>query len=311
MAAPELSRADRTEAHAAVLALGFVLIVTALWWALALWPTPGAPPAWLARARWVCFNVGPSGLPDAAGWLALTGQPLGVVLVLVAGFGGALRAGLRELIALRSGRALVVLCALSVGVGLAAAAVRVAQGAGVDPTGGAVRAVDLPPATYPRLDRPAPELGLVDQRGERLALDRLRGRPALVAFAFGHCEAVCPSLVRDVVAAQRRVRESGAGASRVPRVAVVTLDPWRDTPSRLSALAASWQLDARAESFALSGSVDEVNAVLDRWQVPRARSEANGQLDHPRLVYVLDADGRIAYASTGGAAELAELVGRL
>lgn len=304
-------RESRTEAGAAVFALHFVLIVTAFWWALALWPTPGAPPPWLARARWVCFNVGPSGLPDAAGWLQLVGEPAGLVAVLWVGWRGALRRGLRELFARRWGRAFFAVCALSIGVGLAAAVARVVTGAPFDETAGAALAAELPPATYPRQDRPAPELGLVDQRGDVLALSRLRGRPALVTFAFGHCETVCPSLVREVRAAQQLVRERGAPEQRVPRIAVVTLDPWRDPPARLPALAKSWGLDAGEQSFVLSGAVDDVNALLDRWQVPRARNETNGQLDHPALVYVVDGEGRIAYASTGGSEALAELVSRL
>jgi hypothetical protein len=63
----------------------------------------------------------------------------------------------------------------------------------------------------------------------------------------------------------------------------------------------------------VSGSIDEVNALLDRWQVPRTRSETNGQVDHPALTYVLDGAGRIAYAATAtdasGLAELAQRAG--
>jgi cytochrome oxidase Cu insertion factor (SCO1/SenC/PrrC family) len=311
MSVPALPAAGRREARAALLALAFVLIVTAVWWALALWPTAGAPPAWLARARWVCFNVGPSGLPDAAGWLLLVGQPAGLLLVLVAGWGASLREGFRELCASHAGRALLALCALSVLIGLGAAALRVARSDAFDASAGVSLAREPLPETYPRQGRAAPELGLFDQRGERLDLARLAGRPALVTFAFGHCETVCPLLVREVKEAQRRVRESGAGPERVPRIAVVTLDPWRDTPARLPALAKSWGLEAGAEAFVLSGEQADVNALLDRWNVPRGRDTSTGQIDHPALVYVLDAQSRIAYAATGGAEALAELIGRL
>jgi protein SCO1/2 len=169
-------------------------------------------------------------------------------------------------------------------------------------------AADAPlPDTYPRLDRAAPALGLVDQRGARLEAEHLRGRPALVTFAFAHCEAVCPAVVRQVVAAQQRLR-SESGAAGVPRVVVVTLDPWRDTPSRLPALAESYALGA--DGFVLSGAVDEVNALLDRWGVARGRDAQTGEIAHPPLVYVLDAEGRIAFASTGGTEALVELLGR-
>ena len=61
----------------------------------------------------------------------------------------------------------------------------------------------------------------------------------------------------------------------------------------------------------LSGGVDAVEALLDRWQVPRARDASDGAIQHPSLVYVLDAQARIAFASTGGADELTALLARL
>jgi cytochrome oxidase Cu insertion factor (SCO1/SenC/PrrC family) len=104
------------------------------------------------------------------------------------------------------------------------------------------------------------------------------------------------------------MRES-ATAERVPHVVVVTLDPWRDTPSRLPSLAKGFDLGA--DAYVLSGSVDEVNALLDRWNVARGRDEKTGEVAHPPLVYVLDAEGRIGYATTGGTEALVELLGRV
>jgi len=66
-----------------------------------------------------------------------------------------------------------------------------------------------------------------------------------------------------------------------------------------------------ADAFVLSGSVDEVNALLDRWNVARGRDEQTGEVAHPPLVYVLDAEGRIAFAATGGTEALVELLGRV
>ena len=45
----------------------------------------------------------------------------------------------------------------------------------------------------------------------------------------------------------------------------------------------------------LSGEVDAVTAALDGFNVPWQRNEANGDVVHPALVYVIDAEGRIAY----------------
>ncbi|RMH18753.1 MAG: hypothetical protein D6701_05885, partial [Gemmatimonadetes bacterium] len=50
-------------------ALGVLALVTVLWWAFALWPLPSEAPAWLGRARAICFNTTETGLPDASGWI--------------------------------------------------------------------------------------------------------------------------------------------------------------------------------------------------------------------------------------------------
>jgi cytochrome oxidase Cu insertion factor (SCO1/SenC/PrrC family) len=293
----------------AVVTLGILLGVTAGWWALALWPLPSDTPAWLTRARSVCFNTSENGLPDASGWLLLIGQPMGMVAVLMAGWGESVRGGLRALAAGGAGRALLIGVASCVALGLGAAGVRVVSATSAGP---GLIADALPPSTYPRLDWEAPALGLVDQFGQPLDLERLKGRPALVTFAFGQCGTICPMIVRDVLEAQSRVRrraEAGeVDAARVPRVVVVTLDPWRDRPSRLPYLAQHWKIGQ--DGYVLSGDADAVNRVLDAWKVARSRNQDSGDVVHPMLTYVLDASGRIAFASTGGVAALTELVGR-
>lgn len=305
--------AERRERLGGILALAVLLLATVVWWALALWPVPGEAPEWLARARSVCFNTRENGLPDASGWLLLIGQPLGMLAALMVGWGRPVRAGIAWLGASAAGRTLLVSACVMLLAGLAAAGVRVGsaqQDASFALSG--PWADELPPDTYPRLDRPAPGLDLVDQSGSRLGVDDLRGRIALVTFAFGHCETVCPAVVRQTLEAQARLRERAAAgearADQVPRVVVVTLDPWRDTPSRLPHLAQHWKVDE--DAHLLSGEVADVERVLDGWNVARQRDANSGDVTHPPLVYILDAEGRIAYASTGGVAALVSLAER-
>ncbi len=285
----------------AVAALGAILAVTAAWFALALWPTSGATPDWVARTREVCFRPGDNGLPDAGGWLTLTGPPISLLLVLGFGWGGALRSGLGALAGRTAGRAgLAAVVVLSL-VGLGAVGIRVAGA-----TSGTLVASELaepaqrsaPPVP---LDRPAPALELVDQRGELRSLASLEGKTVLVTFAFGHCQSICPAVVREVLAARRRIAETGSPAAAL----IVTLDPWRDTPSRLPYLAKSWGLDD--DSWVLGGEVESVERTLDAWGVARSRDLSNGDLIHPWLVYVVDPAGRLVYASSGTADELVGL----
>jgi cytochrome oxidase Cu insertion factor (SCO1/SenC/PrrC family) len=113
----------------------------------------------------------------------------------------------------------------------------------------------------------------------------------IVTFAYAHCETVCPLLVGEVLTARDRI----TGAK--PVVLIVTLDPWRDTPSRLASIAERWS--ATGDVHVLSGETLQVERVLNAWRVPRARNERTGDVSHPSVVYVVGPDGRIAYAVPG------------
>lgn len=276
---------------------------TAIWWALAFWPVQDAP-AWLARTRFVCFGVAETGLPDAGGWVGLIGGPLGMFAIFVAGWGRGLRLLLRQ----ARTSALMAGTLATIGIGTAllplAAALRVVQAGDA----GRAAALDAPPPANElrRLDRQAPPLTLLSHHGEMKSIAELRGRPVLVTFAYAHCETVCPLVVRDVVAAQEVLRSTSSPAA-LPAILVVTLDPWRDTPSRLPAAAANWKLPP-ADAWLLGGDVASVEAALDAWQVPRSRDLRTGEVTHASMVYVIDADGRIAFVASGGVTVLASLV---
>jgi cytochrome oxidase Cu insertion factor (SCO1/SenC/PrrC family) len=284
----------------ALAALSAILAVTAVWWVLALWPLSSEAPEWLVRTRALCFGSAPDGLPDLAGWIVLIGQPTTMLGILLLSWGDAVRAGLRSLHQSLWGRAVLAVAALAalLGAGAAVQRVRAAPPSLAD-------SVEIlpPPETYPQLDRPAPPLRLVNQRGEVVSLEEARGRTVLVTFAYAHCTTVCPLIVNEA----RRAQE--ALAEQRPALWVVTLDPWRDTPARLPHLAAAWGLGA--DAFVLGGTVDDVNAVLDRWDVPRSRDPRTGEIVHPNLVYLVDRNGTLTYAVSGDARQIVSLAGRL
>ncbi len=303
----------------AMIGLVGLVLVTVAWWALALWPVEGVPPAWLERARAVCFNAGASGLPDASGWLLLVGQPIGMLALLMVIAGDAVRTGVRRALASPAG-----LLGLAGMAGVLVAGVVLAS----------LRVVDAPrdaewleaasarvPASYPRLDRPLPEVaGLVDQHGDAFRWEHIAGRPTLLTFGFGHCATVCPMTVMNARQARDRFRAEG----REMDLVVITLDPWRDTPARLPSLARQFHMgggggpaagDATGEghggSYLLSGPVEAVNAALDALQVARERVLDTGDIVHPALVYLLDGAGTIVYAASGHADLIEELARRM
>lgn len=280
---------------AASLALLLIMVITAAWWALALWPAGAVEPAWLLRTRAACFGSAPGGLPDAGGWILLIGEPIGMLGVLLAVWGGALGDDLRRM--RRDPRWRWVM--LGVGVvsvaGLAAAGQRVAFATGLG---------TAPPASSPGtptlVDVAAPAFVLTDQHGRRTSLEDFPGRPVLLTFGFGHCTTVCPTMVHDV-----RMARAAANRTEVPLL-IVSLDPWRDTPARLPSLASGWKLGP--EDRVLTGSVEEVERALDALAVGRRRNGTTGDIDHAGTVMILDSRGYIRWRLDGGWGRVKELL---
>jgi protein SCO1/2 len=274
-------------ARTALGALAAIVVITASWWALALWPAADAP-TWVLRTRETCFGTAATGLPDAGGWLALVGQPLGMLLVLFAVWGKEVRDGLRATMRFVLGQLAVGVVGAALLAGVLGVVVRVRD---ADASTFASSPTEALAGQLNRLNDAPKPFALVDQTGRTVTLEQFRGKPVLVTFAYAHCETVCPLLVSEVLGARDRL------GGRAPAVLIVTLDPWRDTPSRLPSIAERW--GATGDAHVLGGSPEEVERVLNAWRIPRARNERTGDVSHPSVVYVVGADGRIAYVVTG------------
>ena len=275
-----------------------ILAISLAWWALALWPVGSVEPEWLARTRAACFDASNGGLPGVSGWILLIGEPLGMLGMLIAGWGRSLRHDLAVVRARSRYRVAAVGVVAMMFAVAATLGVHVARAAAI-----ARRTPEVSLAVAQRLDSAAPMMSLVDQRGRATSLTDFRGHPLLVTFAYGHCTTVCPATVNALRAARREAERPD-----VPLV-VITLDPWRDTPDRLPTLAEHWALGANDR--VLSGPVPDVERVLDAFGVARQRDETTGEIAHVNAVFVVDAGGRLAWRLSAGAGELGGLLARV
>ena len=250
-------------------------------------PLPSAPPEWLTAARYACFGSIESGVPAAWGFMLLVLAPASFLVAIVVLWGSELAASVRAVARLRLGQCL--LAALAVALVVEAtwvtAKLRTARAVASWDQGLRDRGAELP-TEYPRQTAPAPELGLVDQHGRRISLASFKGRPVVLTFVFGHCQTLCPLVVETIKRAQ-----PGAAPSEV---LLVTLDPWRDTPSALPAIARQWEIPENFHVLS-SKSADAVLSVARAYQVPFERNEKSGDIVHPGLVFLVDAEGRLAY----------------
>jgi protein SCO1/2 len=146
------------------------------------------------------------------------------------------------------------------------------------------------------------ELDLVDHRGERFALSRVAGRPALLFFGYTHCGSTCPvalGTAREVIRA--------LAAQRDIAVLFVTLDPLNDGPNELREFVQ--RLDPRI--VGLTGTPRQIERVAEAYGVG-LRGEGV-TLEHSSMFYLLDASSRVrrVYAHTTPATVLVDDIRRM
>jgi cytochrome oxidase Cu insertion factor (SCO1/SenC/PrrC family)/DNA-binding beta-propeller fold protein YncE len=146
------------------------------------------------------------------------------------------------------------------------------------------------PARLPVIQH-APDFALTTQDGGLLMMSDLKGRVCLVSFVFTTCNGTCPATTHRMAQIQAALKERGlAGGERV-RLLTITLDPFRDTPEVLRKYMELYDLAPAGWTF-LTGEVERVRQVITAWGL-WAKPAANGQLDHPSRVYLVDQKGRI------------------
>jgi protein SCO1/2 len=139
--------------------------------------------------------------------------------------------------------------------------------------------------------RPAPDFALTTQDGAPLSKANLRGKVVLVSFVFTTCNGTCPATTHRMGQVADLLKDRGLFKDDGVRLVSITLDPARDTPEALRRYARLYNADTAHWSF-LTGSRETVDKVLTAWGM-WAKPAANGQLDHPSRVFLLDRRGRI------------------
>ncbi len=131
---------------------------------------------------------------------------------------------------------------------------------------------------------------LIDHNGQKFSLERLKGRWFLLFFGYTYCPDVCPvTLVQINEAVQRLEPEIVAGL----KVALVSVDPQRDTPEALGQYVRVFN-----DGFlGVTGELDEVTKFATQLNiafgiVPGEEPDAY-LVEHSGSIVVINPEGRL------------------
>ncbi len=147
------------------------------------------------------------------------------------------------------------------------------------------------PASRLAVIQDAPDFTLTTQDGGTLKLSDLKGDVCLVSFVFTTCNGTCPATTHRMGQVQAALKQRGLAKGGRVRLLSITLDPARDTPGVLRKYMDLYDLEPANWTF-LTGDKGRVNKVIAAWGM-WAKPAANGQLDHPSRVFLVDKKGRI------------------
>jgi len=129
---------------------------------------------------------------------------------------------------------------------------------------------------------------MTDDGGKPVTAQTYRGKTLLVFFGYTNCPDACPTTLAKLAQALKDTKNQGADT----RVLFVTVDPERDTLSRMHGY-----VHAFGPWFVgLRGTADELRALTKRYRVTYSHGkpdqDGNYEVTHSTGVFVFDHTGR-------------------
>jgi protein SCO1/2 len=159
----------------------------------------------------------------------------------------------------------------------------------------ALSACQQKPAERPPLEGAAigGDFTLTDQDGKPFSSTSLKGKYRIVYFGYTFCPDACPTDMAVLGKAMRQLDKKDPATSAKIQPIFVTVDPARDTPAALKQFTAAFY----PRLIGLTGSEAQIADVAKRYAISYrkepAPAGATGYLmDHPRVAYLFDPDGK-------------------
>src|SRR5688500_18719359 len=136
--------------------------------------------------------------------------------------------------------------------------------------------------------RPIESVVLVDLNGKAFDAARLKNRWTLLFFGFTNCPDVCPATLTMLAQIEKKLQD--IPASQRPQIAMVSVDPKRDTPEQLKKYVGFFS----PTFLGITGSAENIDAFTRSMGVPVAIQKLPGggyTVDHSAAIFLIDPNG--------------------
>jgi len=141
------------------------------------------------------------------------------------------------------------------------------------------------------LPDPLPDFALLDQTGQRVNADTFRGQWDLVFFGFTNCPDICPTTLQILASVKHELAD--AGATLLPRIVLVSVDPERDTPQLVGQY-----VDYFGEgNLGVTGKIEDIStltAALGIYFEKAPTADGDYSVDHSAAVLVINPAGEFS-----------------
>lgn len=137
--------------------------------------------------------------------------------------------------------------------------------------------------------RTLPALKMLDQDGQPVVIDELKGKWSLLFFGYTFCPDICPTTL-----AQLRQIKSELPKEAVDKLQVilVSVDPNRDTPQQLKQYLGYFDKDFKGLTAASVEDLQKLANAVSIPFIPADTSKPNYTVDHSGNLAVIGPDGR-------------------
>lgn len=148
-----------------------------------------------------------------------------------------------------------------------------------------------------KINDTVPNFELIDQNGQKVTFDQMRGKGVIVSFLFTRCPYPdkCPMIGRKLGDLAALAKNLGEDKDDI-RVMAITLDPAYDRPEVLKAYTQGFDKKHKGWTF-LTGTEEQVAQVAGAFGVTYWKE--NGTVEHNMRTAFVDPQGRLRIVKTG------------